>query len=143
MFKGFLFKFILFALLILTCFESITGYTDNRAFKSHGLTAQTEQIDKYSQTVRTKTKYGRTTDVSVTNEADINFTTADNQQITVKKTIPKEIMDKYQRRQPVDIEYVSTDPKKTRWPGETRDVKSSVIFGLICFAVLFFLVKFR
>ncbi|MFZ6770955.1 hypothetical protein ACO0LM_28195 [Undibacterium sp. Di26W] len=143
MFKGFLFKFILFALLIFTCFESITGYTENRAFKNHGLTAQTEQINNYSQTVHTKKKRGHISDVSVTNEADINFTTADNQKITVTKKLPKDILGKFQNRQQVDIEYVSTDPKKTRWPGETRDVRSSVIFGVICFAVLFFLIKFR
>ncbi|MFZ6743787.1 hypothetical protein ACO0LC_11210 [Undibacterium sp. JH2W] len=116
--------------LVYALHEAVTGYIENRAFKAHGLVAETDQIYKYDQTVHTRKQRGHSPDVSITNEAAISFMTAENAKITVKKRLPDDVLEKYKRYEQVNIEYLSNEPNTTRWRGEKRDVRGSIMFSL-------------
>ena len=138
MVSRFFFKLFIVVLMIWTGYETVTGFFENRAFKKHGKTAETEQILKYEQTVHTTKSRGHSPDVRVVNEAMISFMTAENLKISVNKKLPQDIMEKYQKHEQVNIEYVSTEPQTTRWVGERRDVRGDFLVFLVLAVIVFF-----
>lgn len=138
MFTRFFLNLFILILLAFSSYETVTGFFENRNFGKYGKVAETEQIRKYEQSVHTRKSRGHSPDVTVTNEALINFTTADNQKISVNKKLPKDILEKYQRHDQVDIEYLSTAPETTRWVGEKRDVRGSFYFWLVMVVITYF-----
>jgi len=138
MFGRFFTKIFILILLGYSSYEIVDGFFENRHFRKYGKVAETEQIHKYEQSVHTRKSRGHSPDVTVTNHATINFTTADQQRISINKTLPKEILDKYQRHEQVDIEYLSTAPGSTRWIGEKRDVRGSFYFWLVMLVITYF-----
>jgi hypothetical protein len=123
---------IFFTLALL--FGSVSGASDNRQFRRYGQTVTAEPLTGYTETTTTKKRLGFQVSQTKSKSAKISFTTKDGRRITVNRNLPDSVFDQFAAGTPVLIEYLPSDPKSTRFAGESASPVTTAFFGLLTLA---------
>lgn len=106
------------------------GWQTNQAFSARGQQALVEPMQEYTETTKIKKKFSIEVDESISHSAELAFTTASGQRISVKKNLPDDILARFLEGEDVYVEYLPEDPKRARFAGETSSPIGLALLGL-------------
>ncbi|MFZ6681830.1 hypothetical protein [Undibacterium sp. Tian12W] len=110
--------------LIMGLFEGIDGFFENYAFNNHGKTGLVEPLKKISEPANNETG------------VRLTFTTEQGRKVTITTNIDQATSQTLHGGQGMKIMYLEDDPSRTRWPWESRSVKTGLLLALLGFFVL-------
>ena len=124
MWKALLWTFIALVFTVV----SIASLIEGRAMDARGKTTNIERPEKITKETHKK----RNRLKRITYSGEIQFVTESNESVTVKKSLPVELVEKIQRGEPVSIRYLPDKPTTTLLEGEkpARPAQIAIAFGV-------------
>ncbi|MDQ8037292.1 MAG: hypothetical protein REI12_07715 [Pedobacter sp.] len=131
---------ILFGVFLL--FLSWKGYEENQAFQLYGQNTYLEPISKYIEKTTTYTHkselLGKSSQSYKENMVEAYFVTDTNVRVKISGSIPKEVIEKLIRQEPVEITYLTNDSSKVRFGSRGPRVIEGAVAGIILLALSLF-----
>lgn len=129
-----LFAFVMFV-------SAWDGWQTNQAYAARGQKALIEPLGEYTETTTTKKKLFIKVGESKSHSADLAFTTAEGQRVTINRNLSDEMLGRFLEGEDVYMEYLPEAPGTARFAGDTSSPVKAVLFGLLVLAIAIVLWK--
>lgn len=114
-----------FALGVWSLYEGVTIHSTNSKLDKNGLKAMVLGVNNVSVNKSRR---------SSSTLADIHFMDKNNIKHTVREELSNKMIDKFNNRQAVEVEYLQTNPEIIRFVDDHKSAWWRFLFGLVCIA---------